>query len=157
MEILLLTVGKTSTSYIEAGIGEYIRRLTHYLPFRMLCLPDIKNTRKLTVGQQKEAEGKSILAEIKPGDLVVLLDEKGKEPTSMEYAKEIERLLGSGRKRVIFIIGGAYGFSEAVYERADRKMALSKMTFSHEMVRLFFVEQTYRAMTILNNEPYHHE
>lgn len=157
MEILLLAVGKTTTPYIETGIEEYLRRLKHYVPFRFKCLPDIRNGRRMTFEQQKEAEGKTILEELQASDLVILLDEHGAEPTSVEFARDLEKQLAAGRKRLVFIIGGAYGFSPAVYARADRKMSLSRLTFSHEMVRLFFVEQVYRAMTILRNEPYHHE
>ncbi len=157
MEIILLTVGKTSTPYIQTGIDEYLKRLTHYTPFQIRSIPDIRNTRRLSLDQQKEAEGKLILSELSPADMVILLDEHGEEPTSMKFAALLEKLMASGRKRVFFIIGGPYGFSKDVYERADRKLSLSKLTFSHEMVRLFFVEQVYRGMTILRGEPYHHE
>lgn len=157
MDIVLLTVGKTQTGYIVAGIEEYCRRLKRYVPFSLISLPDIKNTRKLSEDQQKTAEGESILSFLSSGDLVVLLDEKGDEYTSRAFAGRIERGLASGRKRMVFVVGGPYGFSPAVYARADSKISLSRMTFSHEMVRLFFVEQLYRAMTILRGEPYHHD
>lgn len=157
MEIILLTIGKTTTSYINTGIEEYLKRLSHYLPFRIKSLPDLRNARKLTIDQQKEAEGKALLAEITDSDMVVLLDEKGDMPTSMKFASWMEKMMGTGRKRLFFIIGGPYGFSADVYKRADHLLSLSRLTFNHEMVRLFFVEQVYRAMTILRSEPYHHE
>lgn len=157
METILIAVGKTTTPYIETGIGEYLKRLRHYLPFSVKYLRDAKNTRSLTMDQQKEAEGAIILAELLPSDMVVLLDEHGDQPTSVEFARGLERCMASGCRRLVFVIGGAYGFSDQVYARADRKLSLSRMTFSHEMVRLFFIEQVYRAMTILRNEPYHHE
>lgn len=157
MDIVLLTVGKTQTDYIVAGIEEYCKRLKRYVPFSIISLPDIRNTRKLSEAQQKTAEGETILSFLSPGDLVILLDEKGEELTSRAFADRIERGLASGRKHMVFVVGGPYGFSPAVYARADHKISLSRMTFSHEMVRLFFVEQVYRAMTILRGEPYHHD
>ncbi|MDE7160012.1 MAG: 23S rRNA (pseudouridine(1915)-N(3))-methyltransferase RlmH [Muribaculaceae bacterium] len=157
MEIQLLTVGKTSTSYIIAGIEEYCRRLKHYVPFSLVSLPDIKNTRNLSEDRQKQSEGELILGHLSTSDLVVLLDEAGREFTSREFAGWLERGMATGRKRLVFVVGGPYGFSKAVYDRADTKISLSRMTFSHEMVRLFFVEQVYRAMTILRGEPYHHD
>lgn len=157
MEIELLTVGKTNTDYIIKGIEEYLKRLKHYIPFNVTYLQDVKGTSKMTEKQQKKVEGANILSKISVSDYLVLLDEKGKEFTSMEFANYIQRTMGSGRKRCVFIVGGPYGFSEDVYARADSKISLSKMTFNHEMVRLFFIEQIYRAMTILRGEPYHHE
>lgn len=157
MDIVLLTVGKTTTDYLISGIEEYCKRLKRYVPFSLVSLPDIKNTRKLTEEQQKIAEGENILGFLSPGDLAVLLDEGGEECTSRGFSGWIERGLASGRKRMVFVIGGPYGFSPAVYARADKKISLSRMTFSHEMARLFFVEQVYRAMTILRGEPYHHD
>lgn len=157
MDIQLLTVGKTSTPYIVTGIEEYCKRLKRYVPFEIVQLPDVRNTRKLTEEQQKQAEGESILAHMGQGDMVVLLDEKGAEFTSREFAGWIQKSMASGRKRLIFVVGGPYGFSPDVYARADKKISLSRMTFSHEMVRLFFTEQIYRAMTILRGEPYHHD
>lgn len=157
MEIELLTVGKTNTDYIIKGIEEYLKRLKHYIPFNVTYLQDVKGTSKMTEKQQKKVEGANILSKISVSDYIVLLDEKGKEFTSMEFANYIQRTMGSGRKRCVFIVGGPYGFSEDVYARADSKISLSKMTFNHEMVRLFFIEQIYRAMTILRGEPYHHE
>lgn len=157
MDITLLTVGKTTTPYIVAGIEEYMRRLKRYVPFSMVPLPDIRNTRNLSEEQQKLAEGRLILDFLTPSDLVILLDERGREYTSRKFAEWVERSMASGRKRLVFVVGGPYGFSKDVYDRAEGKISLSQMTFSHEMVRLFFVEQIYRAMTILRNEPYHHD
>lgn len=157
MEISLLVIGKTNTRYISEGIDEYIKRLKHYIPFNMQIIPDIKNSKKLSEDSQKEAEGKLILSYVSAGDFVALLDERGKTLTSMEFANYLSKKMSSGLKRLVFIIGGPYGFSNSVYARADYKLSLSAMTFSHEMIRLFFTEQVYRAMTILNGEPYHHE
>lgn len=157
MDILLLTVGKTTQSYIQAGIDEFSKRLKRYISFKIECLPDIKTTRTLTAEIQKEKEGDMILNYLSPSDHVVLLDEHGKEFNSVEFSSFIQKIMASGKKRCIFVVGGPYGFSEQVYRRADSKISLSKMTFTHEMVRLFFTEQIYRAMTILRGEPYHHE
>lgn len=157
MEITLLTVGKTSTSYIQTGIDEYCKRLRRYVPFSMKSLPDIKNTRKLSEEQQKTAEGNLILSELTSADHVVLLDERGDLLTSREFSQFLQKGMASGRKRIVFVVGGPYGFSPEVYSRADSKISFSKMTFSHEMIRLFFTEQVYRAMTILKGEPYHHD
>lgn len=157
MEIELLTVGKTSIRFVEEGIAEYTRRLKHYIPFSVKALPDIKNTSKLSEAKQKDAEGEKILATLTTADYVVLLDEHGKEYTSVEFSSFIEKQMIAGRRKVVFVVGGPYGFSQEVYNRADSLLSLSKMTFNHEMVRLFFVEQIYRGMTILRGEPYHHE
>ena len=156
MKITLLVVGKTTDSHIEALIQEYQKRLTHYLPFTLQVIPELKNTTALTSEQQKQAEGELILRTITPATDLILLDEHGKEYRSIEFADYIQKRMSSGRD-VVFVVGGPYGFSEAVYQRANGKISLSKMTFSHQMVRLFFVEQIYRAMTILRGEPYHHE
>lgn len=156
MKITLLVVGKTTDSHIEALIQEYQKRLTHYLPFMLQVIPELKNTKALTSEQQKQAEGEVILRTITPATDLILLDEHGKEYRSIEFADYIQKRMSSGRD-VVFVVGGPYGFSEAVYQRANGKISLSKMTFSHQMVRLFFVEQIYRAMTILRGEPYHHE
>jgi 23S rRNA (pseudouridine1915-N3)-methyltransferase len=156
MKITLLVVGKTTDSHIEALIQEYQKRLTHYLPFTLQIIPELKNTKALTSEQQKQAEGELILRTITPATDLILLDEHGKEYRSIEFADYIQKRMSSGRD-VVFVVGGPYGFSEAVYQRANGKISLSKMTFSHQMVRLFFVEQIYRAMTILRGEPYHHE
>ncbi len=157
MELQLLTVGKTTLPYVQKGIDDYLQRLKRYIPYRINSVPDIRNAKALTENQQKDKEGDLLLANIQSSDLCILLDEHGKEYTSVEFAKELQKYMASGRKRVIFIIGGPYGFSEKIYARADAKISLSKMTFTHEMVRLFFTEQVYRAMTILRGEPYHHE
>lgn len=156
MKITLLVVGKTTDSHIEALIQEYQKRLTHYLPFTLQVIPELKNTKALTSEQQKQAEGELILRTITPATDLILLDEHGKEYRSIEFADYIQKRMSSGRD-VVFVVGGPYGFSEAIYQRANGKISLSKMTFSHQMVRLFFVEQIYRAMTILRGEPYHHE
>ena len=156
MKITLLVLGKTTDSHIEALIQEYQKRLTHYLPFTLQVIPELKNTKALTSEQQKQAEGELILRTITPATDLILLDEHGKEYRSIEFADYIQKRMSSGRD-VVFVVGGPYGFSEAVYQRANGKISLSKMTFSHQMVRLFFVEQIYRAMTILRGEPYHHE
>lgn len=157
MEIVLMTVGKTTISYIKEGILEYCKRLKRYIPYSIMELPDAGKAGKISESEQKIAEGKMILKNIKTGDFVILLDERGKEYTSREFSTEIEKLMGSGRKRAVYVIGGPYGFSDEVYARADAKMSLSKMTFNHEMVRLFFTEQIYRAVSILNGLPYHHD
>ena len=157
MEIILLTVGKTSTEYIKTGIEEYCKRLRRYVPFTIKSLPDVKNARKLTEDQQKTEEGKLLLSEFNGSDLVVLLDERGEMLTSRGFSDFLQRAMLSGRKRTLFVIGGPYGFSDEVYARADTKLSFSRMTFSHEMIRLFFTEQVYRAMTILKGEPYHHD
>lgn len=157
MKIILLVIGKTDARYFIDAIKEYEQRLGYYIPFDMQIIPDIKNTKSLNISQQKEKEGELILKNIQQGDCVVLLDEYGKEYTSMQFATYIEKKTYTVSKRLVFVIGGPYGFSDMVYEKASEKISLSKMTFSHQMIRLIFVEQLYRAMTILNNEPYHHE
>lgn len=157
MQIQLLIIGKTSNSHINACISDYESRLRRYIPFEIKVLPDIRNTRKLSESQQKEAEGESILRAVESSDLLVLLDEHGREFTSMEFSSYLQKKMASGLKRLVFVVGGPYGFSNAVYEKAKEKISLSRMTFNHEMVRLFFTEQIYRGMTILNGEPYHHE
>lgn len=157
MKIFLLVIGKTDACYFIEAIKEYEKRLVHYIPFEMQVLPDLKNTKSLTVEQQKEKEGELILKNIQAGDYLVLLDERGKEYTSMQFATYIEKKTHVVSKRLVFVVGGPYGFSEGVYDKANEKLTLSRMTFSHQMIRLIFIEQVYRAMTILNNEPYHHE
>lgn len=156
MEIQLLTIGKTGISYIREGITEYCKRLSRYLPYSIIELPDVKKGR-LSEAEQKEAEADQILKAVNDSDYVILLDEKGREYTSREFAAWLERLMSSGRKRTLFIVGGPYGFSQRVYNRGDAKMSLSKMTFNHEMVRLFFTEQVYRGISILQGLPYHHD
>lgn len=157
MDIALITVGKTTTEYIQTGIDEYCKRLKRYVPFSIKCLPDVKNTRKMTEDQQKTAESAMILSELQPSDYVVLLDERGDMLTSRQFSEFIQKGMSGGKKRMVFVVGGPYGFSQETYARANAKLSFSKMTFSHEMIRLFFVEQLYRANTILRNEPYHHD
>ncbi len=157
MKISLVVIGKTDAGYLIEAIEEYKSRLTHYIPFEMEVIPDVKNAKNLSEAQQKEKEGEMILKTLQPGDYLVLLDDKGKEYTSMQFSAYLEKKMHSVPKRLVFVVGGPYGFSEAVYGAASEKISLSKMTFSHQMVRLIFVEQIYRAMTILNHEPYHHE
>lgn len=156
MEITLLTVGKTGISYIKEGIAEYCKRLSRYIPYSIIELPDARKGR-LSEAEQKEAEADLILKSLNDTDHVVLLDERGREYTSREFAAWLERIMSSGRKRTVFVVGGPYGFSRRIYERADGKISLSKMTFNHEMVRLFFTEQIYRGIAILNGLPYHHD
>lgn len=157
MELILLTIGKTSTPYIREGISEYCRRLKRYIDFSVVELADIRGSKALPESEQKIKEGKLILDYLKPSDCMVLLDEKGAQYTSVKFAAYMQKKLASGRKRIIFVVGGPYGFSDEVYAAASEKLSLSKMTFSHEMVRLFITEQFYRAMTILRGEPYHHQ
>lgn len=157
MKIVLLVIGKTDASYFIEGIQQYSARLQHYIPFEMNVIPDVKNVKNMTGQLQKEKEGELILKQIQMGDELVLLDERGKEFTSLKFADFISRKMQTVPKRLVFVIGGPYGFSEEVYKKAKEQVTLSRMTFSHQMVRLIFVEQLYRAMTILRGEPYHHE
>ena len=156
MKITLLVVGKTSDARLQSFIDDYRQRLAHYLPFEMVVVPDVKNAKSLGEEQLKTAEGQAILAKVLPSTEVVLLDEHGSEFRSVEYADWLQKRMSSG-KDLTLVIGGAYGFSKEVYARADGKWSLSRMTFSHQMIRLLAVEQLYRAMTILQGEPYHHE
>ena len=157
MKISLLLIGKTNSKFLIDGIQEYVKRLSFYIPFNIKYLNDTKNTRKLSQEQQKQLEGKMILDSLEKSDYVVLLDEHGTEFTSIEFARYIEKKQSTVQRQLVFIVGGPYGFSDDVKKRANEKISMSKMTFSHEMIRLFFVEQLYRAMTIINNDPYHHE
>lgn len=157
MDIALMAVGKTTIKFVDEGITEYCRRLRRYIPYSIGIVPDIRNAGRLPEERQKELEGEKILAGVSPSDFVVLLDERGREYSSMEFSSFLEKQMVAGRKRLLFVVGGPYGFSESVYARADALLSLSRMTFNHEMVRLFFTEQVYRAMTILRGEPYHHE
>lgn len=155
MKVECWAIGKTQDKYLVEGLGVFDRRLRHYLPFEWVELPDIKNAGKLQPDQVRELEGEVILRRLRPEDRLVLLDEKGRNFSSVEFATHLDRQLQQQAKRLIFQIGGAYGFSPAVYQRANEQLSLSRMTFSHQMVRLFLLEQLYRAMTILRNEPYH--
>ena len=157
MKIELAVIGKTSIGYLKQGIDEYINRLKHYVPFEIKYIDDIKNTKNISEDQQKRTEGAKILSLLDKSDFVVLLDEHGKEYTSIQYSSYIQKRMLSGAKKVVFVIGGPYGFSQEVYDRANDKISFSKMTFNHEMIRLIFTEQLYRAYTIINHEPYHHE
>lgn len=157
MNIELVAVGKTDTEEIENLLAMYARRTNFYCKFSITVVPDVRNTRKMTQKQQRTAEGEAILRNIAESDCVVLLDERGDELRSVEFADMLRKRMNSGIKRLVFVIGGPYGFSDEVYARADRKLSLSRMTFSHQFVRAIFAEQLYRAFTILNNEPYHHE
>lgn len=157
MKIEVIAIGRTQSKYLVEGIENYVDRIGHYVPFSLTVLPDLKSTKSLSEDQQKQREGQMMLDFFQTSDAVILLDERGKELTSREFATFIDRKMVSGLKRLVFVIGGPYGFSQEVYQRADGKISLSRMTFSHEMVRLFFVEQVYRAMTILRGEPYHHD
>ena len=157
MKITLLTVGKTDKDWVKQGMDIYVSRLKHYIPFSVVEIPELRNVSALTKDQIKTREGELILKNIRPTDDVILLDERGKQYTSVELAKVIQDKISYTGKDMVYIIGGAYGFSEAVYQRANSKISLSKMTFSHQMVRAIFVEQIYRAFTIMKGEPYHHE
>ena len=156
MKTKLLVVGKTNDKNITKGIDDYVGRVKHYMPFDIEVIPELKNTKSLTQSNQKEMEAEQILKRLQPSDTVVLLDEHGKEYRSIEFARWIEKLQQTARS-LVFIIGGPYGFADSVYKRSDAKLSLSKMTFSHQMIRLLFVEQIYRACTIIKGEPYHHE
>jgi len=157
MKINLIAIGKTHKSFLIEGENEYLKRLRKYIQFEKIEIPDLKNAKKMTEAQIKEEEGRLILSKITGNGLVVLLDDKGKSHTSKQFANWMQDQMNRGYKHITFVIGGAYGFSDAVYQKANQKHSLSKMTFSHQMIRLFFIEQVYRGFTILNNEPYHHE
>jgi len=157
MKIVLLTISKTSEKYLIGGIQDYQKRLKHYTQFEIIEIPNIKKTQNFSKSELMKKEGELILKQLQNSDYVILLDDKGTDFTSVQFAKKLQGLLNSGKKRLVFVIGGAYGFSDDVYQKANEKLSLSKMTFSHQMVRLFFAEQIYRAFTILKNEPYHHE
>ena len=156
MTIKLIAIGKTDNKHLQSLIEDYKKRLSHYIRFEFDIIPDIKNVKHLSEAQQKEKEGELILSKTQASDVLVLLDENGKQMNSVSFSGYLQKHMNSGIKTVIFVIGGPYGFSEATYRRANGKLGLSKMTFSHQMVRLFFIEQLYRGLTILRNEPYHH-
>lgn len=155
MKIEFWTIGKTNEAYLREGMAIFQKRIQRYLKLETVLITDVKNAKNLKPKQVKEKEGAKILAKLNAGDFLILLDEKGKQFTSVQFAYYIEKQLHQSHHRIIFLIGGAYGFAPAVYQRANQKLGLSNMTFSHQMVRLFFLEQFYRAMTILRNEPYH--
>ncbi len=157
MKLHLLLVGRTANSHIQALIDDYAARLKHYVGFDIITIPELKNTKSLTADQQKRSEGELILRQLQTSDHLVLLDEHGKPFRSIDFADWIQKKQNTVSKRLVFVIGGPYGFSPEVYARANEKISLSPMTFSHQMVRLIFVEQLYRAYSILNGEPYHHE
>lgn len=157
MKATLILVGKTVDKRFAELISEYANRLKHYISFEINTIPELKNTKSLTSEQQKNSEAELIIKNLQPSDYVVLLDEHGKEMRSIEMADWMKRKMNTINKRIVFIIGGPYGFSQKIYDIAHEKLSMSKMTFSHQMIRLIFVEQLYRSMTILNGEPYHHE
>ena len=157
MKIILLTVGKTNELSFKNAISDYQKRLKFYIPFEIEEIPELKNGKNLPEEVQKQKEGELILKNLTDADEVILLDDKGEEYTSIQFASYLEKKMSSGNKRLIFVVGGPYGFSKDIYRRANGKISLSQMTFSHQMVRLIFTEQLYRAMTILRGEPYHHE
>ena len=156
MKTILILVGKTTDKHFQAGISDYAERIAHYMPFDIVTIPELRNTKSLSEDLQKTMEGELILKQLQPSDTLVLLDEHGKEFRSIELAKWLEQKQQTAR-RLVFVIGGPYGFSEAIYKRANEQLSLSKLTFSHQMVRLVFTEQIYRACTIIKGEPYHHE
>ena len=157
MKISLICVGKTDDKFIQEGIDKYLKRLRHYIGFQLVVLPDIKNVKNLSESQQMEKEGEQFSKYLGTSDYVILLDERGKALRSVEFSGYIEQKMLTSVQHVVFLIGGPYGFSKEIVKRANDKLSLSRMTFSHQMVRLFFVEQIYRAFTILKGEPYHHE
>lgn len=157
MTIDLIVIGKTDSQEISKIVEMYVKRINFYVKFSIITLPDIKNTKSLTTDAQKQAEGEMLLKQISSGDYVVLLDEKGSEFRSINFAAWLQKRMASGLKRLCFVIGGPYGFSSNVYDRANDKLSLSKMTFSHQIIRAIFTEQLYRGFSILHNEPYHHE
>lgn len=157
MTIDLILIGKTDSEAVAALVSDYSKRINRYIKFSVVILPDVRSSRKMPAEVQKQAEGEMILHQITQGDTVVLLDEKGKSMRSVEFASWLEKRIATGGKRICFIVGGPYGFSREVYERADAMLSLSPMTFSHQIVRAIFAEQLYRAFSIINNTPYHHE
>ena len=157
MNIKLIAIGKTDNKSLQSLIDDYTKRLSFYIKFDLDIIPDIKNVKNLSETQQKEKEGELILSKISPTDNLILLDENGKSFSSVDFSNELQKKMNAGIKTLVFVIGGPYGFSDTVYAKANGKIALSQMTFSHQMVRLFFIEQVYRGFTILKNEPYHHQ
>lgn len=157
MNIKLIVVGKNEQKYLKEALDIYIKRLTHYINFELVVLPDVKNAKNMSVSELKDKEAELILKHSAKADKVVLLDEKGKEYSSVEFSKYIEKQMNASLKTLAFVVGGAFGFSDKVYSQANEKLSISKMTFSHQMIRLLFVEQLYRAFTIIKGEPYHNE
>lgn len=157
MQIKLIAIGKTDRKEYESIIADFQKRVGFYIKFDFEIIPDIKNSKNLSEEQQKSHEGKSFLQKINPSDVVILLDEKGKTFSSVNFANYLQKKMNASTKQLIFLIGGPYGFSDEIYLRANEKISISEMTFSHQMIRFIFIEQLYRAMTILRNEPYHHQ
>lgn len=157
MQTTLIVIGKTTDERFRTLIDEYVGRVKHYMPFDIEVIPELKGAKNLSFDQQKDREAEMLQKALKPGDYVVLLDEHGRERRSMEFAQWMQKKMSAGPRRLVFVVGGPYGFARQIYDLAQEKISLSQMTFSHQMIRLLFVEQIYRAMTILNNEPYHHE
>ncbi|MGW9686595.1 23S rRNA (pseudouridine(1915)-N(3))-methyltransferase RlmH [Flagellimonas sp. 2504JD1-5] len=156
MQITVLAIGKTDSKELSQLIAIYEKRLSHYIKFKLVVIPDVKNSKNLSEKLQKEKEGELLLKQLKQADTLLLMDENGKQLSSVEFSQFLQKKMNSGVKNLVLAIGGPYGFSKAVYQRSDGKLSLSKMTFSHQMVRLFLIEQLYRGYTILKNEPYHH-
>ncbi len=157
MTIKLLAIGKTDNKQLQSLIEDYLKRIGHYIKFDFEVIPDLKKTKNLSEAQQKQKEGELILSKLSNSDVLILLDENGKQLDSIGFASYLQKHMNSGIKQLVFVIGGPYGFSEDVYKKAQGKLSLSKMTFSHQMIRLFVIEQLYRGFTILKNEPYHHK
>ncbi len=157
MKITLIAIGKTDDKQLLSLIENYLKRLKHYCRFELEIINDLKNSKNISEKEQKEKEGLLILKKVEKSDFLVILDEKGKQYTSVNFSKYLQKHMNNSTKNLVFLIGGPYGFSQAIYDRAQQKIALSEMTFSHQMIRLFFIEQIYRAHTILRNEPYHHQ
>ena len=157
MKTVLIVVGKNTDPHFAAGIEEYVKRIRHYMPFDIEVVPELKGAKNLSESEQKEREAEMLRKVMAPGDYLVLLDEHGQSFTSMQYATWMQKRMAASPRRLVFVVGGPYGFAPGIHQMAREELSLSKMTLSHQMIRLFFVEQVYRAMTILNGEPYHHE
>tara|TARA_B110000858_G_C17751571_1_gene449936 strand:+ start:392 stop:865 length:474 start_codon:yes stop_codon:yes gene_type:complete len=157
MKIVLLSVGKTSNDYAKTEFGSYVKRLSHYIDFESIEIPNIKNSKNLSKIELKRKEGRTIIRFMLPNDYIILLDENGVNLNSIDFSKKMQKYMLNSYKRIVFVIGGAFGFSNEIYDLSNEKLSLSKMTFSHQMVRLFFIEQLYRSFTIINNEKYHHK
>ncbi len=157
MKIVLIQTGKTTDSNIAAGVEDYSKRISRYTSFDIITVPDLKNTKNMPAEEQKQKEAEKVIPNIMNDDFLIILDEKGKEFTTREFSAQLEKLFMMSRKRIVFLIGGPYGFSDSIYKRADMKLSLSKMTFSHQVVRLLFTEQLYRAFSVIKGDPYHHD